>query len=802
MRFKIVGAVLMILLVLVGAVAGWMYRSAARSLPLLGGEVKVAGLESPVTVERDALGVPTIRGSTRLDVARALGFLHAQDRFFQMDLLRRMGAGELAELFGAAALDADRASRVHRFRARAREMLAQTTEADRQLLSSYTEGVNAGLEALREKPFEYLLLQAEPAPWREEDSTLVVFAMYFVLDDATGRLDSDRGLLEDLLPPEMAAFLAPPGTEWDAPVVGGSFSTPSIPSAVEPADDGARASISAHVSPDLAAAEQELPRAAAPAGSNNWAVAGSRTSDGRAILADDMHLGMAVPNTWYRAVLEWPVNDGCAPMHRIVGVTIPGGLMVVVGSSTHVAWGFTNAQGDWSDLVIVETDPANPGRYRTPDGWREMERKTETITVRGGEPEALEIEETIWGPIVDRDHQGRPRALRWIAHDPHAANLGLLGLEHATSVEEALEVANRTGMPPQNFVCADTSGSIGWTIIGRIPRRVGFSGRVPTSWADGARGWDGWLAPENYPRVVDPPDGIIWTANARVVDGEMLDVIGDGGYALGARAEQIRDDLSAMEDMTEADMLKVQLDDRAVFLERWRRLLLDLLDDEATRDHPQRAELRDLVEDTWTGRASIDSTAFRLVRAFRTFTFERVYGRLTADCEAADERFSIYRIRQAEGPLWRLVIERPAQLTDPKAASWRQELLAVVDSTIDYYDKLGGKLANQTWGDRNTLSMRHPLSAAVPLLSRWLDMPRQQLPGDSNMPRVQSPGWGASERLAVSPGHEDQGYFHMPGGQSGHPLSPYYAAGHDAWVKGLPTPLLPGPTEHVLTLTP
>jgi len=793
-RLKIVGVALVILLVLGGAVVGWMYRTVARSLPLLDGEVVVAGLASAVTVERDALGVPTIRGSTRLDVARALGFLHAQDRFCQMDLLRRRAAGELAELFGPSALAADRASRVHSFRRRAREGLAELPDADRQLLTVYSEGVNAGLEALRASPFEYQLLRTEPAPWRDEDSTLVLFAMYFVLNDGVGNRESDRGLLEDLLPAELVAFLAPPGTEWDAPVVGEPFEVPPIPSAVGTTDEVVAASndhVHARKLEDLALA-----------GSNNWAVGGSRTADGRAILANDMHLGMAVPNSWYRVVLEWTKDDGCGPTHRMVGVTLPGTPAMIVGSNTHVAWGFTNTQGDWSDLVILEIDPENPGHYSAPGGWRKIERRTETIAVRGGEPEMIEIEETIWGPIVDQDHLGRPRTIRWIAHEPGSANLGLLGLEHVTSVEEAFEVANHTGMPPQNFVCADSSGSIGWTIIGRIPRRIGFSGRVPTSWADGARGWDGWLVPEEYPRVIDPPDGIIWTANARVVGGEMLEIIGDGGYVLGARARQIRDDLLTLEYPTEEDMLTVQLDDRAAFLERWQGLLLDLLDDEAVRDAPKRSEFRALVEGTWTGHASIDSTAFRLVRGFRSFTFERVYGWLTAPCEAVDEGFNIYRIQQAEGPLWRLVTVQPAQLLDPNAASWRALLLEVVDSTIEYYAELGGELADQTWGARNTLSMRHPLSRAIPALSQWLDMPRRQLPGDSNMPRVQSPGWGASERLAVSPGREDEGYFHMPGGQSGHPMSPYFGAGHDAWVEGVATSLLPGPTESVLTLVP
>ena len=792
---KIAGISLIVVVVIAGFLVGWTYRTIAQSVALLDGEIEFSGLASAVTIERDALGVPTIRGSNRLDVARGLGFLHAQERFFQMDLMRRQAAGELCVLFGAGALPADRASRMHQFRQRARRVIETMAETEKAVVAAYAEGVNAGLETLREKPYEYVLLRTEPAPWRAEDSALVLYAMFFVLNDDTGDRESDLGLLEDLLPAEMAAFLAPAGTEWDAPVLGPAFETPAIPGVVVPIGE-------AEVASNDRAQARALD-AEALVGSNNWAVAGSRTDDGRAILANDMHLGMAVPNTWYRAMLEWPAEDGCGSGHRMIGVTLPGSPAVVVGSNTRVAWGFTNSQGDWSDLVIVETAPDDTDRYLTTDGWLTFERHLETIVVRDGEPESFEVRSTIWGPIVDQDHLGRPRAIRWIAHDQGGANLVMLGLEHVATVHEAFDVANRAGIPPQNFVCADAEGNIGWTIIGRIPRRFGHSGRIPTSWANGSNGWDGWMDPEDYPRVTNPANGIIWTANARVVSDEMLTTLGDGGYDLGARARQIRDDLLALDSPDERDMLAVQLDDRALFLDRWRNFLLDLLDEEALEGEPKRGEFRDLIETTWTGHASIDSQAFRLVRAFRAFTFERVYERLTAECEAVDEGFNIYRIQQAEGPLWRLISEQPAHLLEPNAASWTEVLLAVVDSTISYYETDdGAELKDQTWGDRNVLAMRHPLSRAVPALSRWLDMPQQPLPGDSDMPRVQSPGWGASERLAVSPGREDEGYFHMPAGQSGHPFSPFFGAGHDAWVEGKPTPLLPGPAESVLTLVP
>jgi penicillin G amidase len=488
-------------------------------------------------------------------------------------------------------------------------------------------------------------------------------------------------------------------------------------------------------------------------------------------------------------------------------VTLPGAPFMVVGSNGHVAWGFTNSQGDWADLVVLDPVPGDGDAYLSPDGPRRFEHASETIHVRGGQDEPVPVLSTIWGPVVDRDHRGRRRALAWVALREGGLNAALVGMETVRGLDEALALAPRVGIPAQNFVVADDSGRIGWTIIGRIPRRVGYDGRLPTSWADGRHRWDGWLAPEEYPRVVDPPSGRIATANARVASGEALNAVGFGGYDLGARQHQIRDDLLAIDKATESDMLRVQLDDRAVFLERWRKLLLELLTPERTAGAARRAEARRLVEE-WGDHAAIASVGYRIVRAFRSRVAEDVFTPLLAPCRRADARFDYLGRRpnqgqrQWEGPLWALVTERPVHLLDPRFASWEALLVSSLDAVLTELTKDGAPLASRTWGERNTTLIQHPLSRAVPALGRWLDMPREPLPGDSNMPRVQHPSAGASERLAVSPGHEERGYFHMPGGQSGHPLSPNYGDGHAAWARGEPLPFLPGPAVHVLTLVP
>jgi penicillin amidase len=533
-------------------------------------------------------------------------------------------------------------------------------------------------------------------------------------------------------------------------------------------------------------------------GSNNWAVAGSRTAHGGAILANDMHLGISVPNTWYYASLAWPGAEGG---ERVTGVTLPGTPFLVVGSNTHVAWGFTNSQGDWSDIVIVEPDPGNPNAYLTPEGPRTLERVRETLHVKGGQDEALDVVATVWGPVVGHDRRGRALAVHWVPLVPGGVNMGLARMETARSLDEALGLAARAGIPHQNFVCADATGRIGWTIAGRIPRRVGFDGRLPTSWADGTRRWDGWLDPAEYPRIVDPPEGRIWTANARVVDGERLAKIGFGGYDLGARARQVRDDLRAFPRATERDMLAVQLDDRALFLARWRDLLLRTLTPEVAARDRRRAQMRQHVQ-SWGGHAATSSVGYRLVRAFRATVAEQIFGPLVAPCRRADGRFDFGRIRQSEGPLWALVSERPAHLLNRIYGSWDGLLVSAADKTLDTLLAEGGRLADRTWGERNTVHIQHPLSRVLPALGFFLDMPRRPLPGDSNMPRFQSPDAGASERLVVSPGREAEGFFHMPDGESGHPLSSHYRDGHEAWVSGEPLPFLPGPPVDVLTLVP
>jgi penicillin amidase len=791
--------------------AYWLRGQLQGSLPQLSGNLTLDGLRARVVIERDAQGIPTIRARNRDDLAFATGFLHGQERFFQMDLLRRNSAGELAELIGPPLVEQDREVRLHRFRDVARRIVAAGSPDERALGEAYARGVNAGLAALKTKPFEYLLMGASPAPWTVEDTVLVLFSMYLDLQGKDYLDEAARGLLNDLLPEPMYAFLAPRGTEWDAPLDGPAFEVPPIPGpevmdlrkqplAASPEQRSRRARPDGKPALAIFSWHDRDRHDAAHPGSNNWAVAGSHTRHGGAIVADDMHLGIDVPNIWYRARFRW--SDASGRQHDVTGVTLPGAPAMVVGSNGHVAWAFTNSEGDWADLVLLEPVAGDPDAYLTPDGPRKFERHVETIKVAGAPSQTLIVRSTIWGPVIDKDHRGRQRALRWVAHDPEGVNLQMFHLESAQTLEEAMRMANLSGSPAQNFTVADNQGHIGWTILGRIPRRVGFDGRLPTSWADGKHRWQGWLDPEEYPRIIDPPSGRIWTANARVVSGRQYETLGDGGYDLGARASQIRDDLLALDKADENDMLKIQLDDRALFWDRWQKLLLAVLTRPALAADPRREEFRDHVRN-WGGRAATGSVGFRLVRLFRAKTIDAIFEPLTAPCRAVDPDFRLARLEFCEGPAWRLVSQKPAHLLNPKYKTWDEQLLAVVDEIITEATADHASLADYTWGAFNTTRIQHPLSKAVPALGRWLDMPAQPLPGgSSDMPRIQGPTFGASQRLAVSPGRESDGYFHMPGGQSGHPLSPHYRDGHEAWARGLKTPFLPGKTVNTLVLSP
>ncbi|MCL1499399.1 penicillin acylase family protein [Xanthomonas nasturtii] len=806
---KWLGRLLLGIVLLAVAASLSLYLLLRGSLPQLEGAGTLTGLAAPVGVQRDGLGVVTIDAANQLDAMRALGYVHAQERYFEMDLMRRAPAGELSELFGAKAVDLDKRNRVHRLRARVHASLDIAAGSQRAALQAYTDGVNAGLAALRVRPWPYLLLRQTPRAWTLDDSILTGLAMYADLQDSDNQTELAAARIRAVVPPALAALLDHQGSSWDAPLFGPPQGDAQLPDA---------ASLDLRRLPRPPA----TPHAETPTpGSNNFAVDGSLTADGRAIVADDMHLGLRAPNIWFRARLRYADSNAPDGKVDVTGFTLPGLPAAVVGSNGHVAWAFTNSYIDTADFArIPAPTPGHPQALTT---------HVETIRVAGQAPVRFEVREAAWGPVLHTNADGSLLALRWAAQLPGAIRLDFAQMSTAGDLQAAFAVADRSGIPAQNLLLADRNGRIAWRLIGARPARnagCGPSGiaelaasapesastatgtaNVPAdaaatpSMPSGCVPWS--LRSDAAPALIDPPSHRLWTANSRIVDAQQLATLGNAGYDLGARAQQIRDALFARQRFNERDLLAIQLDDRAVLLTRWWQLLRSVV------EHSKDPALQQIASATrdWDGHASTQSAGYRIVREFRSKTIDAVEAGLLAPAEAAlGEDFLPPRRAQLEGIVWPLLQQRPAHLLPPAFASWEQLLSDAARSAqtaVIAQDEQNEPLGQHTWGQRNTLAICHPIARAVPAFAkRWLCMPPDQLPGDRDMPRVQGPAFGASERMVVSPGHEQDGIVHMPGGQSGHPLSPFWGAGHDDWVHGRPTPFLPTATRYTLQLRP
>lgn len=761
------------------------------SLPVYAGEASVAGLSASVTIRRDTQAVPVIEGRNALDVMTAQGFAHAQERFFQMDLARRYAAGELAELVGPPMLATDRTMRPHRFRAVAAAVAAGLSPDDRAMLDAYVRGVNAYLSLAAAPPPEYALLNTNPQPWSAEDSVLVILSMYDALHREAA-VERRLGVMQEALPAELVSFLTPDTTRDDSPLIleqdGTNGYRPMPIPGPQVIDLRAEASPDAHA---VAFADELVEPMPLLAGSNNWAVAGSRTSDGRAIVANDPHLMLAAPVLWYRCELAWPG-------HRAVGVSLPGVPWIVIGCTEHLAWGVTNATADFQDWIIVEVDPNSASRYRTPEGWETFGELVETIRVRGGADETLTLRTTRWGVVQAEDHRDRPLVLKWTAHDPTMTNLGLMRMISARTLEEGLAVARDWRGPSQNVVMADTTGRIGWVVSGASPNRVGFSGKFPVSWADGTKGWGGELPEDIRPMVIDPPTGVVFTANNRTASLATSRRL-SSMWAGPDRAHRIAALLAAGTFFTERDLLTMQLDTRVAPLEAYQALALRLLDGV---EDTELAPARDAIA-AWSGRAEVDQPGLPLLNAWQRRVRTRVLTPIVRDCIAIDPSFR-YGWYLADEVVARILEERPMHLLAPGFESWDALLLTCLREAIADLKRAQPPLPiDATWGQVNRAAIRHPVAeAAPPFLRGMLGMPEDPLPGHPDAVRVATPNFGASMRMVVSPGHADDGYLQLPTGQSGHPLSPHFRDQHRAWLEGQPVPLRPGDIVHTFTLAP
>ncbi|WP_437755170.1 penicillin acylase family protein [Sorangium sp. So ce1389] len=765
-------------------------QGAARApAPRAGGSaLAVPGLEGDVTITSDRLGIPAIRAASRQDALRALGVVTARDRLFQLDLLRRSSGGRLAEVLGRDLLPADTRQRLYGVPQAASAILARLPERQRAALDAYAEGVNAYLRSAQALPLEFQKLGYRPEPWRPEDSVLVVLGMFNALS-VTEDLERTRTVLTRSLPKSVTSFLLEGTDPYTRALLGAQApATPPLPAEELRALVAQSRRAQAWRGGVLSAAS-----GAAPVGSNGWAVAGQRTSDGRALLANDMHLELGVPNIWYRAELRYGDSE-------VAGVVLPGVPMLIVGTNRHVAWGLTSLDGDVMDLVQIEVHPGRPDEYRTPSGWQRFEVAEETIKVRGEPDVTVTAQRTIWGPVAPRPLLGAKVAVRWTALDPEGVDLGLVEMDRARTVEEAASVMNAAGGPGCNVLLADRRGRVAWTVTGRVPRRRGFDGSVSVSWADGRAGWDGYLPPAALPRIVDPPAGFVVNANHRMPLGEGAPALGRD-YANGYRAYRITERLREPRKVAEADLLALQLDTQAEFYGFYRDLALRALTDEAVSRRPALAEARRAVK-AWDGRADVASVGLPLLDRLRHVLADEVFAAWLGASRAAEPTLEL-ELTDIDTPLQRALDERSAELVPAPEGGWDAFVLAALEKAMAALEQEhGGRPVDQiAWGAVSRVRIAHPL-AVTPELAARLNMPDEPLPGCDVCVRLASDSLAASERLVVSPGHESQGILHMPAGQSGDPLSPNYRDQQRAWVDGRPLPLLAGPAAHALTLVP
>lgn len=745
-------------------------------------------LAAPVEIDLDGVDIPTIRAVTLVDAVRAQGWIHARERFLQMDLARREPAGELGQLLPQAAM-LDVAAANLGLRAIAEQAVAKLPAAHRALLEAYAEGVNAQLALA--KPFEYQLLKAPCAPWTPADSMLVQVSMARYLD-MSDDIDRARTPLYRAFGDEVAAFLTSGRGALDMTVDGSPSPSPAAIPAATALD--LRSARGASADPAAATKPAETP------GSNAFAVAGSRTRDGRAMVGNDMHLALMAPNFWYRVDLAW---DG----GRLIGLSLPGVPAIVQGTNGSVAWGFTNLTADLADVIMVEGDPATPGHYLTAAGPKPFAKRTVTIGSGAGATQ-VEVLSTEFGPVVGTLREGQFIAVRSPILLDGAIDFGLFEMADATTLEDALACARRWKGPPQNVLVASADGRIGWTISGALPLRTRATRRM-IDWRD-AEPWRGTIPMDEKPTIIDPSSGILTSGNQLPIapTGALSAVLG-GDEAHGDRAYRLRELLAGRSDWDEAALHQAQLDVRSPRLVRWRDAIMAAL---GNAELPELANAARAELAGWDGEVTVSSSAPVLLDAFRRAMSGDFAGWLAATPAGKREALKPEDARAAldDEALLRIIESRPVHLVAGIGDdAWRLHTAAWLARAAESSRATPSKAAAAdapapvfaTRGERNRLAMRHPAADALGAAARLAEMPKAPLPGHPTCVRVQTPGFGASQRSVVSPARIEDAVLVTPGGQSGLPTSPHFRSLHSWWQDGKPYPLLPGAPKRRVALS-
>ena len=593
---RALGVVLLIILALLVMIPLGGYFWLRTSLPLTSGMVRVEGLDGSVEIVRDRWGVPHIFGSTDHDAMFGLGYVHAQDRLWQMEMNRRIGAGRLSEILGDATLSVDKFQRTLGYYRTVQGDYVALSERSRTTLEAYAAGVNAWLAEEHTLPPEFLLLGFAPQPWHPYDSLVWEKMMSW---DLGGDYDMEllRQQLVQAIGPERTAQLLPPYPADGVNILASSDL------AIAPAGADALFQIDSML-------EQEFARGGRESGSNNWVIGGTRTESGSPLLADDPHLATSLPAIWYLAEIQGDV------IHSI-GATFPGLPATVIGHNEEIAWGVTNVGPDVQDLYIERINPANPNQYEVDGQWQDLQIFEELITVKGeDEPIRWAARSTRHGPLIsDVSDMGTPLALRWTALDPGDTTMdAFLGINYAANWDDFLAAQRFFVSPSQSFVYADRAGNIGYLAPGHIPRRVeGHNGMLPVpGWAS-AYEWQGYIPFEELPMTYNPAAGYVATANNRVVDDDYPHLLSND-WAPPFRAERIVELIEQMSDgaatISMDDMVAMQGDRTSTQT----RQLLPFLIGLAGADERQQQAIDRLKN--WDGEMALDSVAAALYQAW------------------------------------------------------------------------------------------------------------------------------------------------------------------------------------------
>lgn len=759
-----------------------------RPFPNTGGTMQMTGLDEPVEIFRDGDGTTHIYAANPHDLFMAQGFVHAQDRFWQMEFSRRIGNGTLAEVLGPGVLDNDRFIRTLGWHRTAQQELELLDAGTLEALEAYAQGVNAYLASKGGAyGLEFAILRLtgvdlDPEPWTPLNT--LTWAKVMAWDLGGNRsVELAHAHLADQLGLEALEELVP-AYGSDKPII-----TASLPS---------EASFSAV--PALAMTRFVF-GAGDDLGSNNWVIAGAHTESGFPILANDTHLGIQMPSIWYENGLHCsPVGLECP--YNVVGFSFPGSPGVIIGHNEHIAWGVTNLGPDVQDLFIEHINPQNPAQYEVRGQWEEFQIIEEEIYIAGQEePEILQVRVTRHGPIINDIAGGtleewaygwEPLAFSWTALEPGTVLQSILMLDRAADWESFRDALSFWDVPSQNFVYADIDGNIGYQASGRIPIRVSGDGSLPAPGWSGAYDWNGYIPFEQLPSVFNPEDGYIVTANNAVVDDSYRYFISKD-WSPGYRAERITELIESHQMLGIEEVQAIQSDSKALFAQEVLPVLLAL-----EPDDPQAAQALDILR-AWDGVYSRESGAAAIFEALRVHMLNRIFadelgekllGKMRGDLmDALPEILESGDSRWFDDIYTEQVEDRETTL-----------LLALGDALDDLEERIGGPMEDWRWGELHTATFKNQslgLSGIAPI--EWL-FNRGPFDVDGTGGAPNATGYSLSEpyevtalpsqRLIVDMQYFENSLSMHTTGQSGHPFHRHYADLIDPWRAGEYHPLL------------